>query len=1066
MTRDGDTPAGVDLPDDVADLAAGRLLAVSEPERTAALAELVNDYPQYATALRSLCADLGDAERLLDSTYPEHPVHGNQPPTHIGGHRVLRRLGEGAFGIVYLCAQREPVVRDVAIKVLRPGVGDPKTLQRFAVERQLLASLNHPAITQVFDAGKLPDGRPFFVMEYVDGLPLRRYCDDRGLLCQQRLRLFVDVCRGVAHAHGRGIVHRDLKPANVLVVDTENGPAPKIIDFGIAKALFPVNASDGPRTDAGRVIGTPGYMSPEQAAGNADVADARADVFALGVLLYELLTGHLPWTQGAAATDAEPMRPSARVTTSTGAIASAQPTQRRQLAAELRGDLDWITLKALAREREDRYTTVAAMVDDIERHLRGVPVSVGPPSATYRLRKFVRRNRAAVWSLGGAVMLVSIGLFLALAYGRAADAAVQQAQQTVANSLADTAAVVDRLLARANDPDLRDAPRGDAARQALLSDALSFYERFLRERPTDPALRVGRCHALLSIAEVHGLLGEMTRAESVAAESVGEARAMLAGEPQNLQYRGLLGEALRQQGHALAFAGNHAAAQPILAAAVTELGACATIAPETYGRSHATALREAANALESHLVEPRLAGMRASLQVLDTLRREHSQIAGLAEDRLQACFAVAVELFGARKFEDAGAMLTIAEKEMPTITSDRNNSWYSLRRQQGRVAWELGDRKKAILRFREAADAATAWQREQPQRLRPQEALARALRDLGWAQNYVGAFAESATSFRSAIAQADATVQQFPNDPSRMATLCRMLREFARILWDRSRYVDLAEAAACAARATEVNDRIATSVDVERQPRWQLLTMEAEIQDSLGHNDVTSIWTAVEAELPTDPSERVRQDQDLLVEACTGLAKWHIAHGRNESAAAFLTLAREGIERNKPISNKRMVEVGWLEARLAALRGDCAEVAATADRILAARSTWFGTRRAADCLHLAWRCATAGPPDGAGAASGYRDRAAELYGRVMQTLSQDIVTDPEDPWYVLPWGFASVRAAELAAAADPETARRLLAASLPKLAAVRAAAQVDQWEDQTFRDGKELQRQLGETKGK
>ncbi len=1046
-----------ELPDVLADRAAEQLLAATGPVRHRVLAVLVAEHPQHAASLRQLAADLGGAEGLLDSTYP---TDKDEAATDIGGHRVIRRLGAGAFGMVFLCAQETPVVRQVAIKVLRPGAGDQKTLRRFAAERQLLAALNHPAITQVFDADELPDGRPFFVMEYVDGVPIRSYCEARQLPCRDRLHLFIELCRGVAHAHKRGIVHRDLKPANVLVVDTDNGPMPKIIDFGIAKALFASDDAAGPRTDAGRVIGTPGYMSPEQAAGRNAEVDERADIFALGVMLYELLTGVLPWTQGASATDTEPVRPSARVTTSTSATIAMPSSQRRQLVAELRGDLDWITLKALARERSERYATVTDLLADVERHLQGKPVSVGPPSTTYRLRKFVRRNRALVATIGGAALILGIGLGMALHYGRAAGTEVADAKKAAAASFADATAVVARLLARATDPQLREAPQSDGARRALLQDALSFYDRFLQDRPTDPGLRAGRCNALLAISQVHLLLGETTHAASGAEEAVAEAEALHAAAPESIVNRGLLGEALRKQGRAFALAGNHAAAHPKLAAAATHLAACAAIAPATYGRSYAAVLGEAANTLEDHPGEGSLAGMRQSLQVLDALRADHPQIAELADDHAQARVTLATQLTDLRRYDEAKALLALAESDLPRVSTDRGRLTTLIRRQQGRCAWSLNNRPMAIQYMQAAVEAADAWLLEQPQRLQPQEYLARASRDLGIFQNYVGAFAESDAAFRRAIAQADAMVLRFPEDPSRLAGLCSSLRGFAQVLWDRFRRVDLDEAATCAARATAVNERIAPTVDVGRQPRWLLLAMEAGIAESLG-KDAGACWRTVEADLPADARTRERLDQDLLALVCCSLARWHLAAGECTMAARNLVFAREAIERNKPVSDKLLVEAGWLEAKLAAARGDHAATAAAADQILAARSTWYACRRAGDCLHLAWQCVGAAPGVDASTAASYCDRAVEQYGNVMDTLRDDVAKDPQDPWYVLPWGFACVRTAELAAAAgDAAKARELLGDALPKLEAVRAAAHVDQWEEQIVEHGRVLQGRL------
>ena len=485
---------GIDgLPAGLAEDAAARILAAGD-RGAEALAELTASWPQYEPGLRRVAALLAGTDRALASAFqPEEPGL----PAEIGGHRVLRRLGEGSFGTVFLCAQERPVQREVAVKVLRPGAGDRQTLQRFAAERQLLASLHHPAITQVFDAGELPDGRPYFVMEHVAGEPLTAYCAARDLAIDARLRLFVDVCRGVAHAHRRGVVHRDLKPANVLVVDTDEGPRVKVIDFGIAKALHQSHAADGVHTDAGRVVGTPGYMSPEQAAGEA--VDPRSDVFALGVMLYELATGVLPWPRGAATTDTEPTRPSAKVAARDAAGGST--SGRQKLASELRGDLDWITLKALARDATRRYADAAELADDLDRHLRGEPVHAGPPSAAYRLRKLVRRHRAAALAAAIAGVLLCATIAIAVAVLRTTRTAAEE-------HFAEAKQVVDRLVARANDPRVRNAPQSDRTRQLLLEDARQSYDRFLRRVPTDDRLRETHCRTLLALSDVSWQLGE------------------------------------------------------------------------------------------------------------------------------------------------------------------------------------------------------------------------------------------------------------------------------------------------------------------------------------------------------------------------------------------------------------------------------------------------------------------------------------------------------------------------------------------------------------------------------
>jgi tetratricopeptide (TPR) repeat protein len=334
-------------------------------------------------------------------------------------------------------------------------------------------------------------------------------------------------------------------------------------------------------------------------------------------------------------------------------------------------------------------------------------------------------------------------------------------------------------------------------------------------------------------------------------------------------------------------------------------------------------------------------------------------------------------------------------------------------------------------------------------------------------QNYEGDFAGSQASYRRAIAQAEATVRQFPDDPSRLVSLSTILVEFALTLSDRFRQGDLEEAAACARRAAAVNDLIPATAHAGRRPRWDLLLMQAVIEDARWNGDVDRGWQEVEAALPADLKPVTDYEKDEVVSACNGLARWHLARGRHEAAAGWLARARERIEADPAVVSKRAVETGWLEARLAAAHGDHESAAAGADRILAVRTTWLAKRRAADCLHLAWRCATTASATAASAADAYRERAAWYYAEVLQALRDDVAKDPLDPWYVLPWGFASVRAAELAnAAGDAARALELLSPALPKLEGVRAEAHADQWDEAVLRDGRELEQRLAAAAGR
>jgi eukaryotic-like serine/threonine-protein kinase len=343
----------------------------------------------------------------------------------IGRYKLREQIGEGGCGVVYVAEQEEPVRRRVGLKVIKAGMDTRAVVARFEGERQALAMMDHPNIAKVFDAGTTSSGRPYFVMELVRGIKMTDYCDQNRLSPQDRLSLFIQVCHAIQHAHQKGIIHRDLKPSNILVTLHDGVPVPKVIDFGIAKAVEGRLSDKTIYTELHQFIGTPTYMSPEQAEMSGLDIDTRTDIYSLGVLLYELLTGRTPFEFRELIQsgldeirrrirEVEPPRPSTRLSTLARAdldtVARARGVESLRLRTLLRGDLDWIVMKCLEKDRTRRYDTPNSLAGDLERHLAHEPVLACPPSSTYRLRKFVRRHRLGVSAILGVVGALAIGL--------------------------------------------------------------------------------------------------------------------------------------------------------------------------------------------------------------------------------------------------------------------------------------------------------------------------------------------------------------------------------------------------------------------------------------------------------------------------------------------------------------------------------------------------------------------------------------------------------------------------------------------------------------------------------
>ncbi len=471
--------------------------------------------------------------------------------TVIGRYRLLQKIGEGGMGEVWLAEQKEPVRRRVALKLIKSGMNTREVMARFESERQALALMDHPAIAKVFDAGSTPQGAPYFVMEYVAGVPITTYCDKHRLSTRERLDLFIHVCEGVQHAHQKAIIHRDLKPSNILVTEVDGRAAPKLIDFGVAKALTQRLTADTMFTRVGALVGTPEYMSPEQANSLLEDIDTRTDVYSLGVVFYELLAGVPPIDLRKIALDEflrrlreeEPPKPSTKIRTQDQAtstdVARKRQTEPLALARLIRGDLDSIALKALEKDRSRRYGSPSDLAADIGRYLKNEAVLAVPPSAAYRARKFARRYRAALFTAAAFVLVLIVASGVSIRQGLRAnrEAAVAQAVNDFLQNdlLAQASAATQSGPSAKPDPDLK-------VRTALDRAAARIAGKFDRQPDVEASIRdtIGQTYMDL------GLYPE-ARAQLERALEL-QRRALGAKNPATLRTLGRLGHTAFVQG--------------------------------------------------------------------------------------------------------------------------------------------------------------------------------------------------------------------------------------------------------------------------------------------------------------------------------------------------------------------------------------------------------------------------------------------------------------------------------------------------------------------------------------
>ncbi len=470
-------------------------------ERAAYVAEACRDNPELQAEVQALLQAHEQAGDFLEGSPAQvtldRPSKIDGPGTVIGRYQLLELIGEGGMGLVYLAEQKEPVKRRVAFKIIKPGMDSQQVIARFEAERQALAVLDHPNIAHVFDAGCTETGRPYFVMEYVKGMSITRYCDENKLAIEQRLRLFEQVCEAVHHAHQKGIIHRDLKPSNILVSAQGDKAVPKIIDFGIAKAITQPLTDKTCVTFQGQLLGTPEYMSPEQVDMGTQDIDTRSDIYSLGVVLYELLAGVLPFESDFFARaglaeiqqtirEQEPASPSIRLTSlgeQAKTIAASRGTQVVPLARRLHRELEWIPLKAMRKDRCRRYRSASEMADDIRNYLTGLPLIAGPETTIYRVQKFVRKHAGSVATVALVATAIMLGLVVSTAMYFRSERALQR--ETAAHAEAEDARQKESLArGQAEKAEQTTKVKAEELRRALYANSIQLADVKYREGNT------------------------------------------------------------------------------------------------------------------------------------------------------------------------------------------------------------------------------------------------------------------------------------------------------------------------------------------------------------------------------------------------------------------------------------------------------------------------------------------------------------------------------------------------------------------------------------------------------
>jgi tetratricopeptide (TPR) repeat protein len=731
-----------------------------------------------------------------------------------GRYKLLEQIGEGGMGTVWVAEQTQPVRRKVALKLIKAGMDSRSVLSRFEAERQALALMDHPNIARVLDGGTTEAGRPFFVMEYVKGVPFTKYCDDARLSIAERLALFVPVCQAVQHAHQKGIIHRDLKPSNILICLYDGQPVPKVIDFGLAKAMHQPLTEHTLYTAHGLMMGTPLYMSPEQAELNNLDVDTRTDVYALGVILYELLTGTTPLEKQRFKAVAfqeilrlikeeEPPRPSARLSGS-GSLPSVAAQRRLEpvrLTKLLRGELDWVVMKCLEKDRSRRYETANGLARDVQRYLADEMVEARPPSASYRLRKFARRHRAALTTAvafaGLLVLAAAVCAWQAILTARAEEQArTERDAAEAARGRADknfqlAKDSVDKYLSKVTDnPKLKQADFNQL-RKELLETALPFFQQFAEQESPDAVVRAARGRAYHRLAVLRQALGDRDPAVADYRKALQILEPLVDEFPTVAEYRLALAESQRELGIFLTLLGQRAEAEANLRKALTHNRRLAADFPNV--TEYRVQLGHTYNKLGIHLeMGGQLADAereaRQALDVREKLANEFQAVAGYQRDVAGSLNNVANIIRHAGKQKEAVALYERAihyqrlalEKEPQNVTS--RQYMHHHQSSLAAVLGMMGRLDEAAEHFCQALDMGEKLTKDFPSEPRYRSWILETHTILGNLHYSLGAWDEAARQHLEALRLAKQLKTEFPNVAGYQSDVAGSLHNGAMVL--------------------------------------------------------------------------------------------------------------------------------------------------------------------------------------------------------------------------------------------------------------------------------------------